>query len=184
MATYPVFSVGEVLTADDMNAVGLWKITSATISALSTTGTNITSVFNNTLYANYRIVINVTAASTTNRLQFQLLSGTTAANTSYYAGGVGSDYASNTTTYFQRSNNDPQLYLGAATIENTRSLAFDVFAPHQARRTHFSGSYVDDGPVAQHWGGIHNVSTAYDGFKLFTNTGTLDLSYYVYGYKP
>jgi hypothetical protein len=31
-------------------------------------------------------------------------------------------------------------------------------------------------------GGVHNVETAYDGFTLYTNTGTITGNYQVYGY--
>ena len=185
--TYPSFNSGEVLTASDMNAVGLWKVTSGSISALSTTGTNITSIFNNTNYKNYRIILQITAASTSNRLQLQMLLGTTPATTgAYYAGGLASDYAANTTLYFQRSNGDTSLFLTNTNGSTNRFISFDIYGPNQAITTMFSnGSYIDTTGIYHYaWGGAHAVATAYDGIKLATNTGTMDVTYAVYGYKP
>ena len=184
---YPSFNSGDVLNASDMNAVGLWKVTSGTITGLSSTGTNIASVFNNTNYRNYRVMFQVTAASTSNRMTMQMMLGTTPASTgAYYAGGLASDYAANAVLYFQRSNADTALFLTNTNASTSRFISFDICAPNQATTTMFtSGSYIDTTGIYHYsWGGAHAVATAYDGIKVFTNTGTMDVTYAIYGYKP
>ena len=80
--SFPSFSAGEVLTAADMNAVGLWLVSTTTI------GTGVTSVpVNNCFSSNfksYRIVIenNDTNGAASHDIQLQ---GITTAN--YYMAG-------------------------------------------------------------------------------------------------
>ena len=54
--TYPSFSAGEVLRAQDMNAVGLWLVKTQAVPAGGTAFT-VTGAFSND-YDNYRIVFN------------------------------------------------------------------------------------------------------------------------------
>jgi hypothetical protein len=179
----PDFSSGEVLTAAAMDSVGLWKVASGTITGLNTTGTNITSVFDNTKYSNYRVIFNISAVSTTSRIQFRFLSGTSQAASLYYCGGIAGAYESNTTVYFQRSNNDAELYLSTNTAEPLRFITMDVSRPHQAVQTEFSGTSSDGTPRSYYFGGLHNAATAYNGIFLFTSAGTMNVDYYIYGYR-
>lgn len=98
---YPSFAVGDVLNASDMNAVGLWKNTTATVTSVggtSATASNgtITIGSGNTSvtvanafsadYANYRIIISNLVLSGTASVQFQLnnSTGTTYQMYGYY----------------------------------------------------------------------------------------------------
>jgi len=85
---YPDFVSGDVLNASDMNAVGLWKVASGTLS-LTTTATNVTGVFSSN-YKQYRLLLNTTARSTSNRVDLRYIAGTTPAATGYYNAGIGS----------------------------------------------------------------------------------------------
>ena len=84
---FPSFSVGEVLTAADMNAVGLWRVTSCTVSSVGgtaatasngviTIGSNNTSVtVSNAFsadYSSYYIMCRGGTGSAPNNLTFQL----------------------------------------------------------------------------------------------------------------
>ena len=61
MATPPVFSAGAVLTAAQMNAVGLWEIKTQTIGT-GVASFEVTGAFSSD-YDNYKIVINSMDAS-------------------------------------------------------------------------------------------------------------------------
>jgi hypothetical protein len=165
------------------NPTGLEFIRSATITGLGTTPQQVTSVFDNTKYSNYRIIFNISATSVSNRLEWRLLNGTTASTASYYCGGIGGSYLSDATIYFQRSNNDGRLLLGPANAELIKFVQMDISRPHQALQTEWSGTYTDGTPVAYSFGGIHNVNTAYNGFDIYANIGTLNVEYMVYGYR-
>jgi hypothetical protein len=179
--TFPSFSVGEVLRAQDMNAVGLWKVASGTLS-LTTTATNVTGVFSST-YKNYLVLLNITARSTSNRFDMRYIVGTTPTSANYYQGGIASDYASNTTLYFQRSNNDNQLYFDTTT--NVASYRLDIFQPNDATvATRHHGQHASVGTgYSFAFGGVQTALTAFTGFQLFTSTGTMTVEYQVFGYQ-
>ena len=71
--SFPSFSAGEVLTAADMNAVGLWKIAEGTLSG---TATNFANVFSST-YDNYVITLSAVSFSGAGDLYWQWLTNTT-----------------------------------------------------------------------------------------------------------
>jgi hypothetical protein len=178
--SFPSFSVGEVLTAADMNAVGLWKIASGTLS-LTTTPTNVTGVFSST-YKQYRLLLNVTNKSASIRVDMKYIVGTTATSTAYYQAGIGSDYTANATLYYQRSNNDPQLYGIASSALLSASL--DIYNPNKAALTMHHGTIVDANFGFPYMvGGSQNSSTQFTGFQLFTSTGTATVEYQVFGYR-
>jgi hypothetical protein len=178
--TFPSFSSGEVLRAQDMNAVGLWKVASGSLS-LTTSYSNVAGVFGSE-YRNYRVLLNITARSTTNRFDMRYLIGTTPVNSAYYQGGIGSDYGSNTTAYFQRSNNDPQFYFD--TTSGAASYSIDIMTPFQPVPTrHYGQTAQWVNPLSFAFGGAQVANNAITGFQLVTSTGTIALDYYVYGYR-
>lgn len=183
MTTPPVFTSGAILTAAQMNSIGMWKISSGTAS-LSTTPTQFTSVFNNTDYPNYKLIITTTAITGSNKILFKFVSGTTAASTTYYCGGIGGSNSSAATVYFERSTNATSLSLGPTINSSNRVIGMDIIAPNQAINTMYSGYYTESNNVdAFTFGGVHGVSTAYDGFQLETSSGTQTVSYQLYGYR-
>ena len=178
--TYPIFNVGETLRASDMNAVGLWKVASGTLS-LTTTPSNVTGVFSST-YRNYRLMLNITSRSTSNRFDMRYLVGTTPTSSAYYNGGIGGDFASNTTVYYQRSNNDPQLYFD--TQVGTASYIIDICDPNTAFGTTHHGSQASAQNALSHrFGGVQGSTSLFTGFQLFTSTGTMTMEYQVFGYR-
>jgi hypothetical protein len=176
----PNFSPGEVLTASAMDSVAMWLVGSGSLS-LTTSATNVTGVFSST-YKQYRVLLNVTARSTTNRVDMRYIAGTTPTNTGYYQGGIGSDFAANTVVYYQRSNNDPQLfgYLNS----NRTGLSFDIYNANATAETMHTGTVIDRGSGYNFTvGGLQISSTAFTGFQLFTSTGTATVEYQVFGYR-
>jgi hypothetical protein len=178
--TFPVFNVGETLRAADMNAVGLWKVASGTLS-LSTTPTNVTGVFSSD-YKNYRVLLNVTNKSASIRVDMKYIVGTTATSTNYYQAGIGSDYTFNNTLYYQRSNADTQFFGIASSALLSQSL--DIYNPNKAALTMHHGTLVDANFGFPYMvGGSQNSSTQFTGFQLFTSSGTATVEYQVFGYR-
>lgn len=71
--TYPSFTTGEVLTAADMNAVGLWKVATATATSGSTL--DLTGVFSSD-YDAYKIVLSDIRLSGVGGINAQFTTGT------------------------------------------------------------------------------------------------------------
>lgn len=178
--TYPSFSVGETLTSSAMNAVGLWKVASGTLS-LTTTPSNVTGVFSSD-YKNYRVLLNVTNKSASIRVDMKYIVGTTPTTGNYYQAGIGSDYTFNNTLYYQRSNNDSQFF----GIQSSALLGWsmDIYNPNKAALTMHHGTLVDANTGFPYMvGGSQNSSTQFTGFQLFTSAGTATVEYQVFGYR-
>ena len=177
----PVFTAGEILTASNMNLVGLWKIASGNLAGITTSGSDLSGIFSSS-FRNYRLIVNVTAASTSTRLDMQFLVGTTPTG-NYYHGGIGADYASNATVYFSRSNNDSELDM-PDTASTARNLTMDIYNPNVAINTMFSGTYVDVGSIYHYnWGGLVTGTAQHTGIRFKSSAGTIGLTYAVYGYR-
>jgi hypothetical protein len=178
---YPAFVSGDVLNASDMNAVGLWKVASGTLS-LTTTATNVTGVFSST-FKQYRVLFNVTARSTSNRVDLRYIVGTTPQTSGYYNAGIGSDYTANTSIYYQRSNNDILLFGALTTGPLTMSL--DIYNANKSGvATIHQGNVVDrDSGYAYAIGGVNTATSQFTGFQLITSTGTATVEYQVFGYQ-
>lgn len=179
--TYDGSNWVKMVSASEPN--GLWKVQSGTLS-VTTSLTNVTEVFDATKYDNYRLILTVTDITVSSRLELRLLSGTTPAQSNAYCnGGLGSDFASNTLLYFQRSNNDTRLLLGFIQTDK-RTIAMDIFRPNSAEPTRWSGVYnYDNNGYGYSFHGFHGVASAYDGFALFCTSGTIPVDYVIYGYS-
>jgi hypothetical protein len=72
--TFPSFAVGEVLRAQDMNAVGLWKVAEATFT--NQTAVQIDGCFDEAIYTSYYISFRLTASAASD-VFYRFVSGTT-----------------------------------------------------------------------------------------------------------
>ena len=186
--SFPSFTAGDVLTATDMNAVGLWKITETIVTAGSTSSISFNNCFTSS-YANYRINIDQFVPSTASigpnlRMRVGGVDNTT---TNYNWSFVGL-YEDNTSTNAANTgqtsanlgifNSTNTLFLGSATV--------DMFSPALAIRTHMQlNSILYNAKFGGRTGyAVHNVETAYDGFTIFVTSGNISqIRVRVYGYK-
>ena len=178
------FTAGEVLTASDTNTYlansGLVYVAGATLT-VTTTPSNITGVFSST-YTNYRVLLNFTARSTTNRIDMKYINGTTPTSSGYYQAGIGSDWGANSPVYYQRSNNDAQFF--GQSGNSPLSIAIDIFNPNVSGYTPHTGTALSvDTAYNYTIGGNQNALNVFTGFQLYTTTGTATLKYAVYGYR-
>ena len=180
MATPPDFTSGQILTAAQMNSVGLWKVASGTLS-LTTTASDVLACFTSD-YTNYRLLMNITARSTTSQLNMRYLIGSTSTNVNYFQGGLGSDYGSNATAYFQRTNDGTQLSFDSNT--GTASYSMDIMSPQLATATrHYGQTVQSTNPVCYHFGGAQTGLIQHTGFQISCSAGTATLEYQVFGYR-
>ncbi len=178
--TYPSFASGEVLTAADMNAVGLWLVKTQTVGT-AVSSVQITSAFSST-YNHYRIIYVGGSSSADGDIGIRL--GATA--TGYY---MVLGYASwgATTMTVQPTNNGTSWGNAGSNRTTSNSLSVDIFNPFASDETTMSGFYM--GPKTTSVGGFVsgflNNTTSYTDFTITPSSGTLTGGIiYVYGYKP
>ena len=184
MATPPDFSSGAVLTAAQMDSVGLWLVASG---SLSTATTNFQGCFTSD-YRNYRIVIDSVNFASTGDIYFRMLSGATpdtSANYSWairglYANGVSAD---NSIISYSAG------YTGIASQASGEltSCSFDIFNPQIASRTFVLTSAVIYS-AANSFGGRNgmshlNTTSAYTGIQFITLGSTVTGNVTIYGYR-
>jgi hypothetical protein len=93
----PDFSPGEVLTASAMDSIGLWKVTSGTVSASPTL--TVDNCFSAN-YANYRVVISLNGLSDNNQMRMDFLDSAGARlQTNYQGSAFMQDYQSGALTF-------------------------------------------------------------------------------------
>ena len=179
------FTSGEVLTAADTNTylanAGLVYVAGGSLS-LTTSRLNVLGVFSST-FRNYRVTFNIVARSTANRFDMHYLVGSTLVAANYYQGGIGSDFSANTVIYFQRSNNDSSFIMDNNSA--SASYSIDIMEPERARPTRHYGqtSSGSSSPYSYAFGGAQTSSQQMTGFQVYTNTGTMEIEYNVYGYR-
>lgn len=174
--TYPSFASGDILTATDMNAVGLWLVKTQTIGT-GVASVTVTDAFSTT-YDNYRITVTGGACSSDQGMLLQL----GATTTGYYGTYIYSPYNLTTVAGFN-TNNGANFQIGAATASGIM-VNIDLLAPNLAKKTFYSGfnqnSLTNAGPLT----GYLNNTTQYTSFTISTTAGTLTGgTIRVYGYR-
>ena len=174
--TFPSFSVGEVLRATDMNAVGLWLVKSQTVGT-GVASVTVTGAFSAD-YDNYRIVFaNGTSAINDNAISLQF-----AAVASHFASmrydsftGAGSGtLATNAQTF---------AYVGLSSASTQQSYVFDVMGPNLAQFTKWSGLLTSN-LYTGFSGGVYAQTTQLTSFTLIAPAGGFTGgTIKVYGYK-
>lgn len=182
MATPPTFSVGQILTTAQMNQIGLWKITSVTMTNASTTISNcFTSDF-----TNYRVNINFTGTAANQFVAIQFSSGGTPDATSNYkyafqtttSGGVASSLASSSNT---------GVILGyTGTASPNGSSAIEIFQPQVSGRTYGSQQrYEYDSATFNSRQGMFVLDkvASYDGLTVLTGGSNITAEITIFGYR-
>jgi hypothetical protein len=188
--TYPSFSVGEVLTAADMNAVGLWKINTTTFN--NEAAKSIDNVFSAD-FTNYKIVVQLYGSSNGNIVFFRLINSTgTERATNYYGAAWGVDYASGPTTLYSSGARSTDLPIGyPSATANAQPLTADLTIGNpwsSSTRTVLTGSQtgLNDGAVfiGGNANGAYLSAERHRGFWV-RNTAATGLygTVSVYGYR-
>lgn len=181
---YPVFASGDVLNASDMNAVGLWKITSTTF-----TGSSYVAVENcfSADYNNYVIQIAV-RGSVASFARWRLrVSSTDASGSNYFRYGYTTVFSSGLITAYNAGSETS--FIPAAEYGNASGgfgySRLEVFGPFQTQTTGVIANINNtDSAGAYNLNQAHTLSTSYTGFSVFPNSGTMTGTITVYGVKP
>jgi hypothetical protein len=179
MATPPDFTTGQVLTAAQMNAVGLWLIKEQTIGSAVSTVT-VTGAFSAD-YDNYKIIISGGVGSTTNDLSLKLGSTTTG----YYYNLIYAVYNMNSVFALGSTTGALWPFVGSFTT-NALHANIDLFQPFATKRTTYTSNFAYAGTTAGFYlsGGNLENNTSYTEFTIGTGVGTLTGGVIrVYGYR-
>jgi hypothetical protein len=179
--TFPSFGAGEVLTATDMNAVGLWHIT--TVSPTPATTIAVNNCFSSD-FTNYRIMCSPIGVSSSSDIRLKLRIGATPSSSEYYmtnifcAGGSISSTSENNQTSWRG------IFTGTG-FPNYGALTFDLYSPYvvtQSRYIMQSSGWDGSVVINRSATGFHFSALAYDGFELSASSNiTATIS--VYGYN-
>jgi hypothetical protein len=195
MATPPDFSVGATLTAAQMNAVGMWRVTTCTVSSVGgtaasasdgviTVGSGNTSLtVSNAFSANfdaYRIIWDNGALSGGSVVLLQLGASTTGY---YNILNFGASYGTPTPSAVSKNNANA---FGWAGFGDTNYVLLDVelFDPFLSKYTGYRNSYMGSSNAGT-GAGLHQVATSYSSFTLTPESAVSFSSgkIRVYGYK-
>jgi hypothetical protein len=184
--SFPVFASGDILTASDMNAVGLWKITSGTVT--SGTSFDITSVFTSD-YDSYKLVLtqirtNVAGGS----IQLRTLASGTAAITGYYYGVTAVDTGVGTSAVFRGNN---ATFIETLSVQNgavSGMVSVEIHNPFTTQYTSFNGQSTDSRAGSSYSGisfaGQLANSTSYNGIRVLLSANSFtNCNYKLYGYR-
>ena len=196
MATPPDFTAGQVLTAAQMNAVGLWRITGCTVSSVGgtaatanngviTVGSGNTSVtVSNAFsadYDNYLIQYNAIDASTPTNIKLTLGSSIT----SYYWGLIYTILGGASTNGLQGAAAASWEYAGVLATDKSGG-SIELFNPFLSERTGIRSTYLEfatTGAIGQ-MTGFHNSATSYSAFTITPGAGNMTGgTIRVYGYR-
>ena len=199
MATPPDFSVGAVLTAAQMNAVGMWRVTSCTVTSSGGTaatanggvisiGSGNTSVTVSDAFSadfnTYRIIISGSSAASTG-MNIRLALGATA--TGYYTTLLFGTYGAGVVNATQSSQSNGNFFDWAG-YANTTSLFGDItlINPQIAEHTIFESVFIQNGAggIAGRTQGALLDTTAYTAFTITPSAGSFTSgNIRVYGYR-
>lgn len=191
----PVFSTGEVLTAANMNAVGLWRVTGCTVTSAGgtaatasngviTVGSGNTSVTVNnafsTDYDNYLIFWNGGTMSNDTAMKLRL--GTT--NTNYFGTLVYTpNYTGTTIAAISDNAADFFTYIGGGNT-NQAQAQVTLLGPNTATRTFINAPHISYGTVIGSYSGYQTSTTQFTSFRFEPFSGTMSSgTIRVYGYR-
>jgi hypothetical protein len=179
--TFPSFTTGEVLTAADMNAVGLWLVKTQTIG--SGVATVVVADAFSSQYDAYKIEMTGGAGSGTNALNLQM--GSTI--TGYYWSTVLSRYDGAGVLSGGTSNDTVWKQIGFTSADG-HLCTFELQNPFLSKKTGVIGYHYDTrtggGTGFGITGGHLANTTSYTGFTILAAAGTLTGgTIRVYGYR-
>lgn len=189
MATPPTFTSGSILTAAQMNSVGLWKIGDFTASG-SSRALVCDNVFTSN-YEKYRVVVSMRSTANLNGMYFQYINSAGSTVTgSYYGTAYGQDFASGTTGFAVAPSTGAH-YIGWVPNGSTLGLAsyLDITEPASSSLvTHMNGQFTGILSGSQYLAGtcygMMTVTTAMRGLRFDNDAGTnLTGKVTVYGYR-
>jgi hypothetical protein len=180
MATPPDFTSGAVLTAAQMNAVGLWLVKTQDVGAVAVPSVTVTGAFSAD-YDNYLILLSGGTGSAAASIGIEI----GGSGTGYYGFMTYGDATTNTVQGAGRNNTALLNWVGGVQgAGQAAHVSVQVIGPFKAAYTKFLNGVYQNANVYGTMQGEHRVATSYTSFKLVPDAGTISNgTVYVYGYK-
>lgn len=180
MATPPDFTTGQVLTAAQMNAVGLWLVKTQTIGS-AVSSVTVTDAFSAD-YEAYKVIITGGVGSTGVLLYVQLGASTTA----YYWSLAYMGYGTSTVLGGTSLGGGGANFANAGYAKTSAlDMNIELVNPSLAKYTFIQGqswSYASGSAIG--YSGEHRVATAYTDLVIGIGAGTMTGgTISVYGYR-
>ena len=178
MTTPPDFVSGQILTAAQMSAVGMWLVST---TSFTTDSPLITGVFSAD-YENYVAILRCTSSLTGQYTNAQLINASTPKTTNYNRGGLVSTSAGVLAADSSTTATDGFRIAGQSTAGIYATMTF--FRPFSTAETGYTTQTSYGGNLYSH-AGVQTESYSATGFKILasgnaaTYTGTVS----VYGYN-
>ena len=180
MTTPPTFVSGAILTAAQMNSIGLWQVSNTTVGSGVTT--HVVSSCFSTDYVNYKLVINGMTGTELEAALFLKLSGTS--GSTYYGNDV-ENRASTASIYQVSASNGTSTGCWLGRISTSGVMGFEavIYSPFLATSTNVTNSFA--GRNYNGSGGTHDSNAASStGFTLSVSAGTISAgTVKVYGFN-
>ena len=176
MATPPDFSVGQVLTAAQMNAVGMWLVKSQAIGT-GVSSVTVTDAFSAD-YDNYKIIV---SGGTGNALS-NLVMGLGSSVTGYYGLLQYGTYAGSAYTAAQNNNSIQWDFVGYVT-PNYIQASFDLINPFKTNFTQILNAGWTPTTASGTFQGLHQVAASYSSFTIAAASVLTGGTIEVYGYR-
>ena len=180
MATPPDFVVGGILTAAQMNAVGLWKV--GTVTAGPSAEILVNNVFNSD-YANYRVIVSdlLIASTQAVRLQFRDAGGNIATGHQFGGWFINMTLAAGTGAFGNTAQSFMQV--GFSDAVNKVNISFDIYRPNISGQTGLTANGTDSGS-ANFMAGRQTETKTVTGFRLFgASGGSISATIQIFGYR-
>ena len=189
MTTPPTFVSGAILTAAQMNSIGMWQTSSTTIAALSTT-TSVSNCFS-TDYLNYRVLFTATVATANIRMRLNYRDSGGDVTTANYQFGAGGLTATSTFAVdYSGTSGQTKTLIGESGGAGSRfSLTMDVFNPfatdHTTALWQSGATLQTTTPTITMGVANYLATTSMTGFTIQRDSGTGTFSgvIKVYGYN-
>ena len=179
MATPPTFSSGAVLTAAQMNSVGMWLVKTQTVGS-AVSSVTVTGAFSAD-YDNYLILMSGGTGSGAASIGIEIGGSTTG----YYGFMTYGDSSANTVFGGGRNNQAICNWVGGClSAGQTAHVRVEVMGPFKTAYTKFANGVYQNSGAYGTMQGEHRVATSYTSFKLVPESGTITGgTIAVYGYK-
>ena len=180
MATPPVFTSGAVLTAAQMNSVGLWLVKTQTIGT-AVSSVTVTGAFSSD-FDHYKIIVQADSIAAGGPYMTLQMGSTT---TGYYWGAATVVYSTATANNITTNNGTSWDRLGPGGTAGMTG-CYDLLNPFKSENTMITGSYADPSTAgsAGTGSGFLNNTTSYTAFTVGVTSSTMTGgTIKVYGYR-
>lgn len=184
---FPSFASGDVLTATDMNAVGLWKVNA--VSGTNVAALQWDNIFSST-YNSYRIVLQIAGRSTGSYMRIQWRNSGGNSNTNYLSKSLWYDLGLASSAFSDHDRPTDSVSIGPSGQQSASSwgiYTIDIGDAFAARYTTVTGgsAAVRSGTAAYATiiGSLQERAVSYTGLYLYASAGNFDYVATCYGYR-